>query len=217
MESIVKDLLTLFKILYLAGQIDIMTNSDYFTLQIANKIKSIRKENGWKVGELADKSGMSIAMISKIENGRVIPTLPSLLQIIQSLNLNIGDFFSELKSENDFKGYILCKRSEYTAVNKEDDSTGFEYEFILNYPIEKSSVEISLLTLKSNAVRSRVSTAGFEYIYLMKGEISYELGDERFHLEQGDSLFFDGNIPHVPQNKSSTDAVILVVYFITMN
>lgn len=194
-----------------------MTNSDYLTIQIGNKIKSIRKENGWKVGELAEKSGMSIAMISKIENGRVIPTLPSLLQIIQTLNLGIGDFFSDLKSANEFKGYILRKRTEYTPVNKEEESVGYEYELILNHPIEKSSMEISLLTLKPKAERSSVCTAGFEYIYILKGEIFYELGDETFELGEGDSLFFDGNIPHVPHNNSASDAVILVVYLITMN
>ncbi|MBB6328975.1 transcriptional regulator with XRE-family HTH domain [Algoriphagus iocasae] len=194
-----------------------MTNSDYLTVQIGNKIKSIRKEIGWKVGELADKSGISIAMISKIENGRVIPTIPSLLQIIQTLNLNIGDFFSDLKSEDEFKGYIFRKRSDYTAVNKEEESIGYEYELILNFPLEKSSMEISLLTLKSQAQRASVSTSGFEYIYILKGNISFELGSEVLELDEGDSLFFDGNIPHVPQNKSSSDAVLLVVYFITMN
>ncbi|WP_057940300.1 helix-turn-helix domain-containing protein [Algoriphagus resistens] len=194
-----------------------MTNSDYLTIQIGNKLKAIRKENGWKLGELAEKSGMSIAMISKIENGRVIPTLPSLIQLIQTLNLNLSDFFSDLKSDNEFKGYILRKRSDYTPVNKEEESVGYEYELILNYPLEKSSMEISLLTLKNKASRSAVSTAGFEYIYLLKGKIEYELGEMTFELNEGDSLFFDGNMPHVPQNKSNADAVILVVYFITMN
>lgn len=81
-----------------------MSNPDYLTVQIGNKLKSIRKETGWKLGELAEKSEMSIAMISKIENGRVIPTLPSLIQLIQSFNLNISEFFSDLKSDNEFKG-----------------------------------------------------------------------------------------------------------------
>lgn len=194
-----------------------MTDSDYLTVQIGNKLKSIRKENGWKLGELAEKSGLSMAMISKIENGRVIPTLPSLIQLIQTLNLNISEFFSDLKSNNDFKGYILRKKNDYVAVHKEEESTGYEYQMILNHPIEKSSMEISLLTLKSRAERASVSTAGFEYIYLIKGTVQYQLGSETFELEEGDSLFFDGNIPHVPKNETSADAVLLVAYFITMN
>ncbi|MEB2774348.1 XRE family transcriptional regulator [Algoriphagus sp. D3-2-R+10] len=194
-----------------------MSNSDYLTVQIGNKLKAIRKENGWKLGDLAAKSGMSMAMISKIENGRIIPTLPSLIQLIQAFNLNISEFFSDLKSDNEFKGYIFRKKKEYTAVIKEEESAGFEYQMILNYPIEKSSMEISLLTLESNAKRARVSTSGFEYLFLLKGNIKYELGSETLLLEEGDSLFFDGNIPHVPRNETNTDAVMLVLYFITMN
>ncbi|WP_373398098.1 XRE family transcriptional regulator [Algoriphagus halophilus] len=194
-----------------------MTNPDYLTIQIGNKIKSIRKENGWKLGEFAEKSGLSIAMLSKIENGRVIPTIPSLLQIIQTLNLNVAEFFSDLKSNEEFKGYIFRKHSEYTSVNKEEESIGYNYQLILNYPIEKSSMEISLLTLNSQAKRSSVSTSGFEYIYLIKGSLKFELGKEVFHMEEGDSLFFDGNIPHVPKNEQPNEAVLLVVYFITMN
>jgi len=194
-----------------------MTNSDYLTVQIGNKLKSVRKENGWKLGELAEKSGLSIAMISKIENGRVIPTLPSLIQLIQTLNLTVSDFFSDLKAENDFKGYILRKKKEYSPLNKEEESTGFEYKMILTYPIEKSSMEIALLTLDSKAERAKVSTSGFEYIYIVKGAVQYELDNETFELEEGDSLFFDGNIPHVPKNETDAEAMILVIYLITMN
>lgn len=194
-----------------------MTNTDYLTVQIGNKIKTIRKENGWKLGEFAEKSGLSIAMLSKIENGRVIPTIPSLLQIIKTLNLNVSDFFSDLKSSEDFKGYIFRKKSDHTAVKKEEESVGYDYQMILNYPIEKSSMEISMLTLSNKAKRSSVTTSGFEYIYLLKGKIEFELGNETFQLEEGDSLFFDGNIPHVPRNLVSEDSVLLVVYFITMH
>ncbi|MCE7055188.1 XRE family transcriptional regulator [Algoriphagus sp. AGSA1] len=191
-----------------------MSNPDYLTVQIGNKLKSLRKENGWKLGELSVKSGMSMAMISKIENGRIIPTLPSLIQLIQAFNVNISDFFSDLKSDNKFKGYILRKKKGYTTLSKEEEPTGFEYQKILNHPLEKSSMEISLLTLQSNAQRVRLSTSGFEYIY--KGNIQYDLGPETLLLEEGDSLFFDGNIPHVPRNETNADAVMLVLYFITM-
>ncbi|MBN7811662.1 helix-turn-helix transcriptional regulator [Algoriphagus sp. H41] len=193
-----------------------MNSSDYLTVQIGNKIKSIRKEKGWRLGELAEKSGMSIAMVSKIENGRIIPTLPSLIQLIQAFDLGVADFFSDLKSENDFSGYILRKKSEYTQLNKEEESIGYEYQMILNYPIEKSSMEITLLTLKSGAEREPVSTAGFEYLYILRGKIRYCLGSETFDLEEGDSLFFDGNIPHVPKNETQSDAELLVTYLISM-
>jgi quercetin dioxygenase-like cupin family protein len=58
-----------------------------------------------------------------------------------------------------------------------------------------------------------VVTAAYEYIYLINGTVKYSLGDEVFEMKAGDSLFFDGGIPHVPINESRTMAILLVVYF----
>ncbi|MDN5216010.1 XRE family transcriptional regulator [Fulvivirgaceae bacterium BMA12] len=194
-----------------------MGNADYISIWIGGKIKDIRKTQNLTLGELAQKSGISIAMLSKIENGRVFPTLPSLLQIFDALELDLNNFFSDYSKGDDFKGYIFKKRNTYTGIEKEEDSRGFDYETILSYTLEKSSMEISLLTLAKDARRKRLSTEGFEYIYLIKGNIDYELGKETFHMEEGDSLFFDGRIDHVPLNKNDEDSVLLVIYFITLS
>jgi transcriptional regulator with XRE-family HTH domain len=193
-----------------------MSNSEYLTIQIGLKIRSIRKDNGLKLGELAERSGISIAMLSKIENGRVFPTLPSLIQILNTLQVDLNEFFSDLTTDEAFPGYLLRKKEEYKPLSKEEESVGFNYEFVLSHIVEKSSVEVSLLTLQPDAQRNKVSTAGFEYIYIIKGKIKYELGQELFEMEEGDSLFFDGNVPHVPKNYGSSPALILVVYFITL-
>ncbi|PHN04587.1 helix-turn-helix domain-containing protein [Flavilitoribacter nigricans] len=193
-----------------------MSNSEYLTIQIGLKIRNIRKNNGLKLGELADRSGISIAMLSKIENGRVFPTLPTLIQILNTLQADLNSFFSDLSTDETFSGYIFRKRADYQPVSKEEESVGFHYEFALSHTVEKSSVEVSLLKLTPNAQRNKVSTAGFEYIYILQGQVRYELGQEVFEMETGDSLFFDGNLPHVPQNAGKTEAMLLVVYFITL-
>jgi len=191
-----------------------MGSSEYIIVQIGAKIRQIRKEQGFKLGELADKSGISIAMLSKIENGRVFPTLSSLIDILKTLQIDLSHFFSDFTTDESFPGFIFLKRLDYQPIKKEEEAVGFHYELVLNHFIEASSVEISLLTLNSGAKRNRVSTSGLEYIYMIKGRVQFHLGDEIFDMEEGDSLFFDGNIPHVPFNEYETDAVFLVIYFI---
>lgn len=187
-----------------------MEQAAYLTTWIGSKIKDIRKSHKLKLGDLADKSGISIAMLSKIENGRVFPTLPSLIQVLDTLDVDLNEFFADLKANNEFPGYIFKKREEYTAIKKEEEAVGFHYQFILNHKIERSSMEISLLTVKPNAQRAPVASDGFEYLYLVKGSIQYQLGENTFDMEEGDSLFFDGNIPHVPINSTQVDAMLLV-------
>jgi len=192
-----------------------MSYSDYLLIQIGAKVKSIRKGQNLKLGELAEQSGISIAMISKIENARVFPTFPTLIQLLQTLNVDLNEFFIDFRATDDFPGYIFRKATDCQAVEKEE-STGFQYFSVLNYTIERSSMEISILKLQTNAQRDKLSTSGFEYIYILQGEIEYQLGEKIFRMETGDSLFFDGNIPHVPYNKNGREAIILVIYFIDL-
>ncbi|EPR69343.1 helix-turn-helix domain-containing protein [Cyclobacterium qasimii] len=191
-----------------------MENSAYLTTWIGTKIKDIRKSNHLKLGDLADKSGISIAMLSKIENGRVFPTLPTLIQVLNTLNVDLNVFFSDLQSEKEFPGYLLKRKDEYRSVKKEEEAIGFDDQLILNHKMERSSMEISLLTISGKSQRERVTTDGFEYLYVINGSIKYELGENTFDLEEGDSLFFNGNISHLPINSKKTDAQLLVIYFI---
>ncbi|WP_339922573.1 XRE family transcriptional regulator [uncultured Cyclobacterium sp.] len=191
-----------------------MDNSAYLNTWIGSKIKEIRKSKHLKLGDLADKSGISIAMLSKIENGRVFPTFPSLIQVLNTLNVDLNEFFAGLQSEKEFPGYLLKRKNEYTSIKKEEEAIGFDYQLILNHKLERSSMEISLLTIQSQAQREPVTTDGYEYLYVLNGQIKYELGENTFDLEQRDSLLFDGRIPHLPINIQQTDAILLVIYFI---
>ncbi|GAB2991689.1 helix-turn-helix domain-containing protein [Cyclobacterium sediminis] len=191
-----------------------MDNSAYLTTWIGSKIKDIRKSQHLKLGDLADKSGISIAMLSKIENGRVFPTLPSLIQVLSTLNVDLNVFFADLQTEKEFPGYLLKRKREYRSVKKEEEAIGFDYQLILNHKIERSSMEISLLTISKNSKREPVTTDGIQYLYVISGSLNYELGDKVFDLEEGDSLLFNGNIPHLPKNHNRTDAQLLVIYFI---
>lgn len=154
-------------------------------------------------------------MLSKIENGRMIPTIPTLFAIIGALGIAPDTFFSELGEQDTFPGYIFIPKTEYSHFVKEENAKGFNYFSILEHRIEGTSLQISLLNLEPGARRKPVSTLAFEYIYLISGSIEYILGDNKFNMNEGDSLFFDGNIQHVPLNNSNKPATLLVFYLFT--
>jgi transcriptional regulator with XRE-family HTH domain len=191
-----------------------MADSKYEVAWIGAKIRELRTNRGWKLGELSEKSKVSIAMLSKIENGRVFPTFPTLLLILKSLDVDLNDFFEDIGKGQDFPGYIFNRREDYLETIKED-SVGFKYETVLSQSLKDISLEISMLTLSKDAKREMVTTDGYEYIFLIKGDIEYMLGDEVFNLKEGDSLYFDGRLPHVPKNNLDTESILLIIYFIT--
>ncbi len=185
-----------------------------FLIEVSRRIKLQRIEKRFTVQELADKSGVSKGLISQIENGRSIPSLPVIFSIIQSLELEVSEFFKDL---NLGKTTILIqKKRDYEKFEKEA-AKGFEYQRILTRSMAGSTMDFVLLELAPDAYRECVSTEAFEYIYISRGEVEYHINDTSYLLEEGDSIFFDGRLPHVPKNTTDKTCVMLVIYFFNQN
>lgn len=189
--------------------------NNYSYSQIGQIIRKYRKEKGLKLIDLASSSGISVAMLSKIENGRMIPTLPTLFSAISTLRVPVDSFFKQLGEADAFPGYYFVPGKSYTRIVKEEKAKGFEYFSILEHNMECSAVQFALLRLDPDSKRYAVKTAAYEYIYLISGTLKYKLGKKTFNMKGGDSLFFDGTIPHVPVNAGKSTAVLLVAYLFT--
>ncbi len=182
-------------------------------LIIGKKIKEVRLGKSKKLVEVANLAGVSKGLLSKIENGRTIPSLPVMFQIINALEVNLSDFFDSMDTSSLSNKYILVKADEYKPIHKED-AQGYHYFSIFNYTFEDTTMQAAYLELEPNAKRDLVTTDGFELIYLIEGNIKYVLDKDTIKMEQGDTLFFDGRIPHVKQNPFGKKAKILVIYFL---
>lgn len=186
---------------------------NYTLVKIGKKVREFRNEKNLKLIEVASKAGISKGLLSKIENGRTIPSLPVLLQIVKALEVDLSSFFEGVEESASYQ-FIHCKKEDYQALQKED-SVGFNYFSIMNDSFSNIAFQTALLELSPNAQREKVTTDGYEFLYLLDGEVDYWLGQEAVSLNTGDSLFFNGRIPHVPQNKTNKVARILVIYMLT--
>ena len=185
---------------------------DDYLIGIGKRIKEIRKNGNLTISEIAMRAGVTSGLISRIENGRTIPSLPVLLKIISSLDIEVTDFFSGLPQANGYK-YIISRKEENTVIEKEDDAVGFSYSYIFGKQINSLGFEAVLLQVHPNSKREKVHTDAYEFKYMLSGECYYVIDDEEVLLKEGDSIFFDGRIAHVPENRSENTATILVLYF----
>lgn len=183
-----------------------------FLLEISKKIKKYRTEKRLTLQELADRSGVTKGLISQIENGRSIPSLPVLFSIIKSLEVAVGDFFADIAAHLELEPVIVRKKENYEAFQKED-ALGFFYHRIFTRNMTASTVDFVLLTLEPGSSRPKVETEAFEYKYIISGKVAYEINGHTYELEEGDSLFFDGRLPHVPRTIGDKASVMLIVYF----
>jgi transcriptional regulator with XRE-family HTH domain len=191
-----------------------LENKRSFT-QIGSVIRKYRKEKGLKLIHLASSAAISVAMLSKIENGRMIPTIPTLFSIIAALHIQPDVFFKQLEAKDDFPGYYYVPKKNYVRFVKEEKAKGFDYYSVLEHNLESGSIQVALLHLSPSSKRNTVTTAAYEFIYMISGSVKYLLGKKTFELKSGDSLFFDGAIPHLPVNESKSTAVMLVMYLFT--
>lgn len=181
-------------------------------IQISNSIKERRREKNITVQELAVRANVSKGLISQIENSRTIPSLIVLIDIIKALEIDMNEFFKDIRSKDSLKPILVKRKSEYDHFEKEH-AEGFHYQRIFTQSITQSTIDIVILELEPDASRPMVETEAFEYKYVLHGQVEYQFNEEKVILNQGDSMLFDGRISHTPKNLGTTTASMLVIYF----
>lgn len=181
-------------------------------IQISHRIKERRREKNITVQELAIRANVSKGLISQIENSRTIPSLIVLIDIIKALEIDMNEFFKDIRSKDSPVPILIKRKAEYEHFEKEH-ANGFHYQRVFTQSISKSTIDIVILELEPDAERPMVETEAFEYKYVLQGEIEYQFSHEKIMLNEGDSMLFDGRISHTPKNMGKTKASMLVIYF----
>ncbi len=181
-------------------------------IKLGLSIKTFRKEQNLTLAALSEMTDLTAGLLSRIENFRTIPSLPVLLKIAEALKVTPAELLSGI-GETASPGWTLVRKNERTAVERENNK-GFMYEMLLDTESSGCNLQSLVLNIEPGAVREKVKTDGDQFIFILKGNIIFYLGDEKINLSEGDILFFDGNIEHVPQNPGNKTAVLLAVYYL---
>ena len=186
--------------------------TENYLIGIGKRIREIRKEHKKTIVEIAQKASVSKGLISQIENGRTIPSVPVLLAIIQALDTEIGDFFKVIDMQT-MQKFLVTRRDEFQTIEKEIHAAGFSYQHIFSKQLQTIGVELVMLEVAPNSNREKVVTDAYELKYILSGEIVYDIDGDQVTLYEGDVIFFDGRHPHVPMNRSEKSCKMLVIYF----
>lgn len=186
-----------------------------YLIGIGRRIRKLRTEKNLQASELARRADVSKSLISRIENGRAIPSLPVMLSIIAALGEDANTFFDGIPAPRSAR-YLVVRPDDHEKTDKEA-ADGFEYGVILSRNLLTIGFEMVLLSIAPGAERDKVVTDAFEIKYVLEGECEYVIGDNVVPLSEGDTLFFDGRIPHVPRNPGDRRLRMLVLYLYIEN
>lgn len=187
-------------------------NVDNSLFKIGLRIRQARRERELTLADIARRTGLSKGLLSKIENFRALPSLPVLAGIARSLNIGMENLVKNVGFETSAPYQLVPARRRVPV--KLEKSRGFKYAALMSRPLDNIGFESFVLTLEPGAKRKPVSTDGDEFIFMLRGEIQFLIGKEKFLLSAGDAFYFDGRVPHVPLNLTKSSAELLVIYLL---
>lgn len=164
---------------------------------IGREIKRYRTKIGLTIAELAKMADLSSGMLSKIENGNTSPSLSSLQALSKALKIPISAFFRKFEEK---RNVSFVRAGSGVVIDRRGSRTGHQYELLGHSLGKRILLEPYLLTLtKESETYPFFEHPGMEFIYMLEGEMIYAHGDRTFHLRPGDSLLFDAEAIHGPE------------------
>lgn len=166
-------------------------------IAIGREIRSFRKKMDLTIAELARLAGLSPGMLSKIENGNTSSSLATLQALSGALNIPVTAFFRKYEEDRDAS---FVAAGDGLVIDRRGTRAGHQYQ-LLGHTVGKSiSVEPYLITLtEESEVFPLFQHPGMEFIYMLEGIMHYMHGDKSYRLQPGDSLFFDADASHGPE------------------
>jgi DNA-binding XRE family transcriptional regulator len=176
---------------------------------IAQRVREHRQQLGLTLAQLADSSGISKGMLSKIENGQASPSLGTLARVAAAVNVPVTSLFRGLEEEHDAL-YVPAGRG--IEIVREGTRVGHRYQLLGSMRGAHKRMEPLLITLtEQSEVFPLFQHPGTEFLFMLDGAMEYGHGDARYQLRKGDALQFDGEIPHGPTRLARTPIRFLSV------
>ncbi len=177
---------------------------------IGERIKRLRLKKSMGLVELGKHTGLSASFLSQLETGRVVPTLRNLARIAMVFSKDLSYFF-ETEPRSMFRIHRRKERVRLPQTGVEPPTYFFES---LGYMVpdrymDPYFAEFVPLT-KETDPKAHVHP-GFEFLYVLDGELDLQHGDQKCTLAPGDAVYFDASTAHSYRCASSKSAGALIV------
>ena len=139
-------------------------------------------------------------MLSKIENGVISPSLTTLQSLCRALGVPVTALFRRFEEKRDA---VFVKAGQGLAIERRGTRNGHQYH-LLGHTGDRSArvvVEPYMITLTAESdVFPLFQHDGMEFLYMLEGEVAYRHADRIYVMQPGDSLYFNADAPHGPED-----------------
>lgn len=168
-------------------------------LAIGRQVRDLRKRQSMTGADLAAQAGISVGMLSKIENGGISSSLQTIQALANALGVPLVTLFAGFEEP---RGAMHVKAGDGVETQRAGTRAGHQYHLLGHIGSNNSGVVVEpyLITLTSDSDRfPAFQHDGIEMLYMLEGIVGYRHADRIYRLEKGDSLIFDADAPHGPE------------------
>lgn len=180
---------------------------------IGEKLRTLRLRKSMGLVELGKHTSLSAALLSKLERGKLFPTLPTLLRIAMVFGVGLDYFFTD---ERKRRIVGVVRGNERVRFPERPGKTDVPYYFeCLDYRATERKLSAFLADFQElPADKARPHQhAGIEFLYVMKGTLALKIAGDEYVLEANDAIYFDSAVPHSYRrtNAKPCEGVIVTV------
>lgn len=168
-------------------------------MAIGHEVRAYRKKMGLTVTDLSASTGVSVGMLSKIENGNISPSLSMLQTLSRALGVPLTALF---RGYEEPRSASFVKAGQGVELERRGTRAGHQYNLLGHIAGNSSGVIVEpyLITLTEESdVFPIFQHEGMEFLYMLEGEVRYRHAETLYTMQPGDSLFFDADAPHGPE------------------
>jgi len=176
---------------------------------LGNNIKALRKRRNLTLIDVSKRTGIDVASLSRIENGKMTGTIQSHVSIAKALDVRLPDLY-EKAIEAEEK--LPKPKEESKSSGIFAHSGGSVSELLTSNVLQKKMMPV-LLKLKPNAktVTEEMPLGAERFVYIISGKLDLIFKHESHTISEGESLYFNASMPHHYQNKLKTPCTCLIV------
>lgn len=177
---------------------------------IGGKLRRLRLRKSMGLLELSKHTGLSPALLSKLERDLMHPTLPTLLRIAMVFSVGLEYFFNP---EPKPVMAIVRKKDRLRFPDSPDARSPSYYFESLDFPVANRALNSYWAEFEeSGEENSRLHEhPGIELLYVLSGRLELRIGEERHELAEGDSIYFDASVAHGYRKTGARRTTALVV------
>jgi transcriptional regulator with XRE-family HTH domain len=178
---------------------------------LGNKLRQLRLKKKIALVDLGKHTGLSASMISQLENGKLVPTLPTLARIAMVFDVGLDHFFTDKRRKRLFS---VVKAGERMKFPERSDSPAPGYYFeCLAFSAQDKSLQAYLAEFPVRTPNEAVEHMheGAEFFHVIEGVVGIRYQDEEYVMETGDSVYFDSSAPHAYRGIGTITAKAIVI------